>query len=184
MKTPRFSIRLEGESLTFSASHFITFRADEKGGGALPIVETPHRHDFRVRAEIGGPLGTDSLLIDFQAARDALLEILTDCRNKTILAAGQAGVETRIEGNEIEVVFDARDSDPGRRRPERLVLRREETLILPSTNASAEAAALFLAQRFFSALEKRGLLTAGADRYSLTLSLEEEPGMIAEVTLE
>ena len=183
MKTPQFSIRLEGEDLVFSAHHFITFPAHEKDDGR-PIVESPHCHDFRVRVKIDGPLGRDELLIDFQTARDLLLEILKDFHQKTILAVRQRGIEIRSLGDQMEVAFASFRSDGMGTFPESLRWRRSEVVTIEADNASTEAVALELAKRFFASLEAHGLLTAGpTDDYFLTFSLEEEPGMKAEVRL-
>ena len=46
--TESYCVRLEKEYLVFSAAHFITFNGN--------ICERLHGHNYRVRAEVHGPL--------------------------------------------------------------------------------------------------------------------------------
>ena len=176
--TPKFTIRLEGENLTFSAVHFITFR--DGGKESDPIVEPPHSHLFRVKAAIAGPLGDDSLLIDFQTARDILLEILRKFHGKTILADRQAGMTYDKKADSLRVWFTPIGED----NPRILTFGKDETVTLRADNSSTEAIALFIAETFRNRLAERDLFPAGIASYSVLISLEEEPGMIAEVRLE
>src|SRR5215212_1007494 len=59
-----YSVRLDKEYLVFSAAHFITFNGN--------TCERLHGHNYRVRAEIHGPLDVNHYVIDFIALRDSL----------------------------------------------------------------------------------------------------------------
>ncbi|MGI5832292.1 MAG: 6-carboxytetrahydropterin synthase [Thermoguttaceae bacterium] len=177
MRSPEFSVRLEGEELSFDASHFITLRFGEKGLAVEPI----HTHRFRVTAEITGPLNKESLLLDFHAAHRVLSEILDECRGKLFLALHQQGVTVRRKGDLLEATFETASSKSGKTTPACHKLNQNEVILLDAGNGSAEMIVLFLARRFLGGLEDAGLLPAGKEAYRLRLSLEEAPGMKAVV---
>ena len=56
-----YHIRLQKEQHVFSAAHFITFNAN--------VCERLHGHNYRVTAEIAGPLDENEYVIDFIAVR-------------------------------------------------------------------------------------------------------------------
>ena len=65
-----FHVRISKDELTFSAAHFITLAAEK--------CERLHGHNYRVAAEVHGPLDEDHYVIDFIALRDTLRAILDE----------------------------------------------------------------------------------------------------------
>ena len=179
MSAPAFSILLDGKDLTFTARHSITLSLPEKG----LVVEPFHEHQFRVTAQIRGALNDEGLLIDFHAAHAILKEILNDCHRKVFLAENQKGVEMTRESNRVRAEFTATDPHTGIETGERLTVPAEQAVLLPGVNASAELIALHIASRYDEKLKAAGLIPAGAQEPLLTLTLEENPGMKAVVTL-
>ena len=175
MRTPRFSIQLDGEDLTFSASHFITLMTGKKE----PVVEPAHTHPFRVTAAIEGPLDSGGLLIDFHQAHRLLKEILAACGGKTFLAARQKGVSLSKspDGSAVICRIAGRIPETGKTLPA------EKVIMLDEVNSSAVMIALYLARLFLERLTSAGLLPAGGEKTRLTLSLEEQKGMKAVVKL-
>ena len=171
MRTPRFSIRLDGEDLTFSASHFITLTTGKKE----TFVEPAHTHPFRVTVTLEGPLDGNGLLIDFHQAHRLLKEILAACEGKTFLAARQRGISLSKSPDGAAVI--CRTPETGRTLPA------EKAVILDAVNSSAEMIALYLARLFLERLTSAGLLPAGGETTRLTLSLEEQKGMKAIVKI-
>ena len=60
----QFRVQLQKESMVFSAAHFITFNGD--------VCERLHGHNYRVAAEVFGPLDENHYVVDFIALRDTL----------------------------------------------------------------------------------------------------------------
>lgn len=176
MKNPVHSIRLISDSLTFCASHFITFSATEHRPSSLAVMEPLHGHNFRVRAKITGPLGEAEYLVDFLAASDVLREILDSWHHKILLAQHQPKFHIAPTEDEIEILslIDSR----------RWIFPRRDVIFLDCRNTTTESLVFFLAREFMKRLDKADLLSAGPERYRLQLALEEESGMIAEVDLE
>lgn len=179
MNAPLFGIRLEGETLSFNARHFITYRLGKKE--SEPIVEEPHTHRFRATAELTGPLDEFGLLIDFHLANRVFQQILQDCSGKTFLALNQAGLSIEQIDGGYNVHFTSFIPETSAFRTEQMFLPYDTVVPLKKVNASAEMIAFYLASLF------RNRLTAELGRadfpYRLTLTLEEFPGMKAVVTL-
>ena len=77
-----YHVRLTKEHLIFSAAHFITFNGN--------ICERLHGHNYRVFAEVYGPLDENQYVIDFIALRDTLKEITTELDHHMLLPASEA----------------------------------------------------------------------------------------------
>ena len=63
--------------LVFSAAHFITFAGN--------ICERLHGHNYKVAAEVHGPLDENHYVVDFIAVRDALRGIVEELDHHTLL---------------------------------------------------------------------------------------------------
>jgi len=55
----RYHVRMSKDYLVFSAAHFITYDGD--------VCEPLHGHNYRVAAEVYGPLDENSYVVDFIA---------------------------------------------------------------------------------------------------------------------
>lgn len=175
MKKPIHSIRLIHESLSFCASHFITFLATEHRSSPYAILEPLHGHNFRVRAKITGPLNAEEYVLDFMPAVNILRDILKRYHHKTLLPKNHPQFHYSITEDEVEILslFDSR----------RWIFPAKDILFLECRNATAESLAEEICTEFFQQLADGGLFGAGKEHYTLALALEEESGMFAEVTI-
>ncbi len=73
----QFRVRLTKDYLVFSAGHFITYAGD--------ICERLHGHNYRVTAEVSGPLDQNQYVIDFIALRDTLKAIVDELDHHMLL---------------------------------------------------------------------------------------------------
>ena len=64
-----YHIRLAKEQFVFCSAHFITFAGN--------VCEPLHGHNYRVAADIHGPLDENHYVVDFIAARDAMAGLIT-----------------------------------------------------------------------------------------------------------
>jgi len=97
MPSEQYSIRVANDSLMFSAAHFITF---DKGD-----CEPLHGHDYHVVAELAGPLGEKSYVIDFLAVQAALREILSTLDHRVLLPSQHPLIDVTSDSQEITVRF-------------------------------------------------------------------------------
>lgn len=157
-----YHVRLEKEELIFSAAHFITFDGN--------ICERLHGHNYRLFAEIFGPLDENQYVIDFIALRDTLKEIASELDHHMLLPTEHPLIQVDANNNEVEVRFEDR----------RWVFPRGDCILLPIANTTAELLAHHLGKQLLDRLEKR----TGSRPSRLVLGVDENEGQwgICEIT--
>src|SRR3954471_7489242 len=134
-----YRVRLEKEHHVFSAAHFITF-----GGN---ICERLHGHNYRVAAEVAGPLAEHQYAIEFIALRDELKALTDELDHHVLLPTSHPLIRVTAGEREVETVF----TPDGRR----WLFPRGDCVLLPVSNTTAELLAQYLGQRLLAALEQR-----------------------------
>jgi 6-pyruvoyltetrahydropterin/6-carboxytetrahydropterin synthase len=129
-----FSIRIESADLLFSAAHFITF----DGGGCEPL----HGHDYRVKAELFGPLGANGYIVDFVLIRECLKSIVMELDHRVLLPGKHDSISVAIEGDEYIITHAGR----------RWVLPQDNCRILPIGNTTTEMFAQYIGRRLIDDL--------------------------------
>jgi 6-pyruvoyltetrahydropterin/6-carboxytetrahydropterin synthase len=152
-----FSVRLGGDRLTYSAAHFIVL----PDGTCEPI----HGHNFRVAAELSGPLDAFHCVVDFIAFEKMLMAILTELDHAVLLPAESPVIRIITHEAEVEVVVPDR----------RWVFPRTECRVLPVASTTAERMAEYIGLRLLADLKKSGLERLGR----LRIELEESAGRLA-----
>jgi len=89
-----FSIQLDPEALTFSASHFITFDACS--------CEAIHGHDFHAAVEVDQEMAAAGYVIDFLPFMETVQEILKKLDHKTLLQGEDPQIKFVMEEKEPE----------------------------------------------------------------------------------
>lgn len=125
--TERYKVRVTKDHLVFSAAHFITFAGN--------ICERLHGHNWRVAAEIEGPLDENYYVFDFIALRDALQELVGQLDHRMLLPTLHKTIRVVEQPEEVEVYFEKR----------RWIFPREDCLLLPIENTTAERIAWWMA---------------------------------------
>jgi 6-pyruvoyltetrahydropterin/6-carboxytetrahydropterin synthase len=129
-----FSLRIESADLIFSAAHFITF----EGGGCEPL----HGHDYRVKAELFGPLGANEYIVDFVLVHEGLKEIVKELDHRVLLPGGHDSIAVKLEGEEFVITHAGR----------RWVLPKDNCRVLPIGNTTTEMFARYIGGRFIEDL--------------------------------
>jgi 6-pyruvoyltetrahydropterin/6-carboxytetrahydropterin synthase len=132
-----FSIRVASADLFFSAAHFITF----EGGGCEPL----HGHDYRVQAELFGPLSANEYLVDFVLVQECLRSIVKELDHRVLLPGGHDTISVVLEGEEYVVKHEGR----------RWVLPKDNCRILPMGNTTTEMFAQYIGQRLIEVLKAK-----------------------------
>lgn len=130
----RYRVRVTKDHLVFSAAHFITY--------AENICERLHGHNWRVAAELTGPLDENRYVFDFIALRDALQNIVNELDHRVLLPMLHATIKVVANDREVEATFEER----------RWVFPREDCLLLPIENTTAELIAHWIAGRLREAI--------------------------------
>jgi 6-pyruvoyltetrahydropterin/6-carboxytetrahydropterin synthase len=134
----RYHVRLEKERFVFSAAHFITYAGD--------VCEPLHGHNYHVYVEVEGPLDENQYVIDFIALRDALQAIVDSLDHRVLLPTQHPMIHVQEEqgGEQAEVIAAF-----GKRR---WVFPRQDCVLLPVANTTAELLARYIAERLAESL--------------------------------
>jgi 6-pyruvoyltetrahydropterin/6-carboxytetrahydropterin synthase len=158
----KYAIRFEHDALHFSASHFITFDTPEK-------VEALHGHNFRIKAEVAGPLNRQEYVIDFLIAFEALKRICEMLSHKVLLPQNHPYITIKAMDGTIHVSMP----------PLQWAFPEGDTIILPVRNTTTEALAAHIAGLFRDMLKQGSAFGLPPSHYGITIELEESPGMWA-----
>jgi 6-pyruvoyltetrahydropterin/6-carboxytetrahydropterin synthase len=140
--------------LVFSAAHFITFQGD--------VCERLHGHNYRVEADVFGPLDDNSYVVDFVALRDALRTIIKQLDHYVLLPTQHPLIQVSQEGEEVHARF----------REQRWVFPRGDCVLLPVANTTAELLARYIGQQ----LKRRLQDQPGAANWRIRLAVDENFG--------
>ena len=138
-----YHVRLTKDYLVFSAAHFITYNGN--------VCERLHGHNYRVTAEVFGPLDENHYVVDFIALRDTLRAIVAELDHRVLLPTDHGQIKVTADERSVEATFEDR----------RWVFPRGDCVLLPVPNTTAEMLARHIGQRLLAEL-RTGPLLAGA----------------------
>jgi 6-pyruvoyltetrahydropterin/6-carboxytetrahydropterin synthase len=139
--TEHYHVRIEKDALVFSAGHFITFAGN--------ICERLHGHNYRVAAEVSGPLDENHYVVDFIALRDTLAAIVKELDHYMLLPTRHPAIRVTANDCEVEATFEAR----------RWVFPRGDCVLLDVPNTTAEMLAQHIGLRLLGGLQALGIAT-------------------------
>lgn len=151
-----FRVRLEKDYLVFSAAHFITFNGN--------VCERLHGHNYRVFAEVAGDLDENQYVVDFIALRDILKRLVDELDHHVLLPQNHRAIRVRSGEREVEATFADR----------RWVFPKEDCVILPVENTTAELLARYLGERLCNEL-----LQSTGRQFDITFGVDENSGQWA-----
>lgn len=131
---PRYKVRVTKDHLVFSAAHFITFNGN--------ICERLHGHNWRVAAELTGPLDENGYVFDFIALRDQLQKTVDALDHRVLLPTQHQMIKVSEENEEIQATFEKR----------RWVFPKEDCILLPMENTTAELIAHWIGQQLMTVI--------------------------------
>ena len=152
-----YKVRVTKDHLVFSAGHFITW-----GGGQC---ERLHGHNYRVAVEVEDDLGPDQYVFDFIALLDLTRALVGELDHRMLLPARSAAIGVEPDGPNWLVRFEDR----------RWSFPRDECVVLPLPNTTAELLADYFAGRLLIDFRGRGL----AEPRVLRVEVEESFGQVA-----
>lgn len=152
-----YRVRVTKDHLVFSAAHFITFNGN--------ICERLHGHNWRTAVELTGPLDENSYVFDFIALRDRLQEIVSQLDHRVLLPTQHEAIRVTESEREVEVTFEDR----------RWVFPREDCILLPVANTTAELIARWIAGELRPVVESQ----EGASISTIQVEVEENFGQWA-----
>jgi 6-pyruvoyltetrahydropterin/6-carboxytetrahydropterin synthase len=155
----RYKVRVSKDYLVFCSGHFITYLGDQ--------CERLHGHNYRVAVEVEDDLDVNHYVFDFIALKD-LTRAITDELDHRMLLPGQSQL-IRLEEEESNWRVRYRDRSWS--------FPRDECVVLPIANTTAELLADHIASRLRDSLASRGLSLPRVMR----VEVEESFGQSAEI---
>ena len=124
-----YRVRVTKDHLVFSAAHFITFNGN--------TCERLHGHNWRVAVEAAGALDENFYVIDFIALRDAAQKIVGELDHRMLVPTEHGSINVWTSEREVEITINE----------SRWVLPREDCVLLPIENTTAERLAWWIGGR-------------------------------------
>ena len=152
--TESYAVRLRKERFVFSSAHFITYGDD--------VCEPLHGHNYHVEVEIEGPLEENCYVIDFVQVTEAVQALLNPLDHHMLLPTQHPQIAVAESEDEVEVRHGDR----------RWVFPRQDCVLLPIENTTAELLARYIGTPLQEWLNTKG----GAKPSRLRVSVDECDG--------
>jgi 6-pyruvoyltetrahydropterin/6-carboxytetrahydropterin synthase len=135
MPHERYKVRVTKDHLVFCSGHFISYEGDK--------CERLHGHNYRTAVEIEGPLDANRYVFDFIALKHRTKAITDELDHRMMLAMRNPLI--RVEETPAAVRVRYRDRE--------WVFPREDCVLLPIENTTAELLARYIAGRLLEDLQ-------------------------------
>jgi 6-pyruvoyltetrahydropterin/6-carboxytetrahydropterin synthase len=134
--TEHFKVRVTKDYLVFCSGHFISYEGDK--------CERLHGHNYRAAVEVEGILDENHYVFDFIALKQRTKTILDELDHRMMLATRNPYI--RLEETPASIRVRYRDRE--------WVFPRDDCVLLPIENTTAELLARYIAGRLFADLER------------------------------
>jgi 6-pyruvoyltetrahydropterin/6-carboxytetrahydropterin synthase len=133
----RFKVRVTKDHLVFCSGHFISYEGDK--------CERLHGHNYRAAVEIEGGLDENHYVFDFIALKQRTKAITDELDHRMLLATRNPLIRVEEGPHSIRVRYRDRE----------WLFPREDCVLLPIENTTAELLARWIAQRLIEALQSQ-----------------------------
>jgi 6-pyruvoyltetrahydropterin/6-carboxytetrahydropterin synthase len=132
----RFKVRVTKDHLVFCSGHFISYQGDK--------CERLHGHNYRAAVEVEGELDKNWYVFDFIALKHRTKAITDELDHRMMLATQNPHIAVETGPRSIRVRYRDRE----------WVFPREDCVLLPIENTTAELLARYLAGRLREDLQR------------------------------
>ena len=133
-----FLVQVEKDYIGFCSGHFITYEGHK--------CETLHGHNYRARITLEGPLAEDYYVIDFVKVKRMMKQICDELDHRLLLPLHNQHIDLQQDEESVSVTYKHR----------RFLFPREDVVLLPIPNTTAEMLAEHICNRALTELEKQG----------------------------
>jgi 6-pyruvoyltetrahydropterin/6-carboxytetrahydropterin synthase len=124
-----FRVRVTKDYLVFCSGHFISYEGDK--------CERLHGHNYRASVEIEGPLDVNQYVFDFIELKRLTRSLTDQLDHRMMLPTRNPVITLEERGNSIRVRYRDRE----------WVFPRDDCVLLPIENTTAELLARYLGER-------------------------------------
>ncbi len=132
-----FKVRVTKDHLVFCSGHFISYEGDK--------CERLHGHNYRTTVEVEGPLNEDSYVFDFIALKHRTKAITDELDHHMLLPTRNPVVHLEERAGSVRVRYKDRE----------WVFPRDDCVLLPIENTTAELLARYIALRLRDDLRRQ-----------------------------
>src|SRR5438105_12465811 len=153
----RFKVRVIKDHLVFCSGHFISYEGDK--------CERLHGHNYRTAVEVEGVLDQNYYVFDFIALKRHAKSVTDELDHRMMLPTRNRLILLEESGRGVRVRYRDRE----------WVFPREDCVLLPIENTTAELLARYIGQRLRDDLRKQ----YGFEPAVLRVEVEENVGQSA-----
>jgi 6-pyruvoyltetrahydropterin/6-carboxytetrahydropterin synthase len=132
----RYKVRVTKDHLVFCSGHFISYEGDK--------CERLHGHNYRATVEIEGDLDQNQYVFDFIALKNRTKALTDELDHRMMLATANPFIKVSADSRRVHVCYRERE----------WVFPREDCVLLPIENTTAELLARYLGTRLLEDLRK------------------------------
>jgi 6-pyruvoyltetrahydropterin/6-carboxytetrahydropterin synthase len=155
----RYKVRVSKDYLIFCSGHFISYEGDK--------CERLHGHNYRTAVEVEGELDENHYVFDFIALKNRTRAITDELDHRMMLPTRNRHILLAEEGDGIRVRYRTRQ----------WLFPREDCVLLPIENTTAELLARYIAFRLIEELRKQHQFVPDV----LRVEVEENIGQSATI---
>ncbi|HWP23126.1 MAG TPA: 6-carboxytetrahydropterin synthase [Candidatus Binatia bacterium] len=152
---PTFSIEVAKDYFNFASAHFLIFANGER--------EALHGHNYQVSVRIEGELDRAGVVLDFIGFKPLVKQVCDALDHRTLIQSASPALRVRERAGEIEVRY----------KRQKLILPRQDVILLPLANTSTELLAEYMAGQIRRRVKRQ---FAGARIRFLEVGVEEARG--------
>lgn len=131
-----YTVRVSKDYLVFCCAHFITYEGSR--------CERLHGHNYRATAEVEGPLDENHYVFDFIALKNLMRRITDELDHHVLLPTTSESITVEATDRQVRARFEDRE----------WVFPREDVVLLPIANTTAELLARWIAERLTDAMAR------------------------------
>src|SRR3954466_5004462 len=131
-----YKVRVTKDHLVFCSGHFISYEGDK--------CERLHGHNYRAAVAVEGPLDANHYVFDFIALKNRTKAIVDELDHRMMLATRNPFIRVEEGPRGVRVTYKERE----------WLFPRDDCVLLPVENTTAELLARYIGQRLLADLQK------------------------------
>ena len=132
-----FRIEVAKDYFNFASAHFLIFADGQR--------EPLHGHNYQVSVTVQGELDHAGVVLDFISFKPLVKRICDNLDHRTLIQAGSSAIRVREHSAEVEVRYGK----------QRIILPRDDVILLPLANTSTELIAEHIAGQIRRQVRRR-----------------------------
>ena len=151
----RFSIEVAKDYFNFASAHFLIFANGKR--------ERLHGHNYQVSVAMEGELDRAGVVLDFVSFKPLVKRVCDDLDHRTLIQTASPMLKIGRRDKAVEILY----------KKQKLLLPRNDVMLLPLTNTSTELLAEYIAQHIRRKVRQQFPLTTIR---SIKVAVEEARG--------